>query len=715
MKNSIIIIKSLLLSCIMCLAAPPAVTVSTQSVVVSTPGELTFPGDRQLLQTFTAAQRATTAPQSADQLGYQIDDQTFWSATGVGAGNWAAIEFGSNAWADLTGTPTTLAGYGITDAQPKTSNLDIWTTINASANVQTFNSQANYGAMRTALGVAIGSNVQAYDADLTIYGSIPPSGDVQTLLGASNYSAFRTSLGLGTMATQAASSVTITGGTGKFSTATANQFIGLPGADFGPQAGGAAGFIQVNGGDSTGDGLGGAGGGFYSNGSTPGSGNGGSGGVADLSGGPNGSGGNLNLSGNLNGGGGSINMSNGGGSLDTTGSGSLGLGIAGTRTTLTGTATADRAISLPDASGTLLLEDGSGASLSDIPLSALAQSSATTGQVPKWSGTAWVAGDVTAGIGGTVGSTDNRLVRSDGTLGSNLQATGIGVDDSDNVTVPGSTLTLGSGSSYKTILENASDPGNGAVNATFLYPSTNGGRVYIGKSGTSASLSLAYVGGIESFPGSITRVGHFEILLFGASNMTLTPGNDMIIAPVTGSTEFRNSTTTQRLLVDKSYTSGTNRETLSLGYRSSPGLYLVQGLAGSAGGTVYDTGLARGGSINNGTITDGTWQIRTTARSGVALALATRAVTSATTIDVSDNLILCDASSAAFTVTLTAAASTGNKELTIKKTDSSGNAITIDGNASETIDGATTYSLPTQYKAVTIVCDGSNWHIKSAY
>ena len=53
--------------------------------------------------------------------------------------------------------------------------------------------------------------------------------------------------------------------------------------------------------------------------------------------------------------GGSINTSNGGGSIDTRGSGSIGFGVTGTRTTLTGTATAARAISLPNASGTIAL------------------------------------------------------------------------------------------------------------------------------------------------------------------------------------------------------------------------------------------------------------------------------------------------------------------------------------------------------------------------
>jgi hypothetical protein len=53
--------------------------------------------------------------------------------------------------------------------------------------------------------------------------------------------------------------------------------------------------------------------------------------------------------------GGNINTSNGGGSINTRGTGSIGLGNSGTRTTIVGAATADRSVSLPDASGTVAL------------------------------------------------------------------------------------------------------------------------------------------------------------------------------------------------------------------------------------------------------------------------------------------------------------------------------------------------------------------------
>jgi hypothetical protein len=73
-------------------------------------------------------------------------------------------------------------------------------------------------------------------------------------------------------------------------------------------------------------------------------------------------------------------------------------------------------------------------------------------------------------------------------------------------------------------------------------------------------------------------------------------------------------------------------------------------------------------------------------------------------------VLTCDASSAAFTVTLATTASNTSK-VTIKKVDSSANTITIDGNGTQTIDGALTIQLAAQYESVTLVTDGSNWFI----
>lgn len=90
--------------------------------------------------------------------------------------------------------------------------------------------------------------------------------------------------------------------------------------------------------------------------------------------------------------------------------------------------------------------------------------------------------------------------------------------------------------------------------------------------------------------------------------------------------------------------------------------------------------------------------------------------TAAYTATSADYTISCDATSAAFTVTLPAAASVENhgRIYVIKKTDASVNAVTVDANASETIDGATTYSLLTQWKSVTIQSNGTNWLVLGA-
>lgn len=78
----------------------------------------------------------------------------------------------------------------------------------------------------------------------------------------------------------------------------------------------------------------------------------------------------------------------------------------------------------------------------------------------------------------------------------------------------------------------------------------------------------------------------------------------------------------------------------------------------------------------------------------------------------SDDVIECDATGGAITITLPAAATIKGKILEIKKTDTSTNAVTVDGNSSETIDGATTLALPASNDAVVIQSDGTNWKIR---
>jgi uncharacterized membrane protein len=89
--------------------------------------------------------------------------------------------------------------------------------------------------------------------------------------------------------------------------------------------------------------------------------------------------------------------------------------------------------------------------------------------------------------------------------------------------------------------------------------------------------------------------------------------------------------------------------------------------------------------------------------------LAVVSKTTTYTVSILDELVLLDATSAAFTATLPTAVGNTGKVLRFKKIDSSSNIVTIDGNGSETIDGILTRKLGSQYDELTIASDGSNW------
>lgn len=84
------------------------------------------------------------------------------------------------------------------------------------------------------------------------------------------------------------------------------------------------------------------------------------------------------------------------------------------------------------------------------------------------------------------------------------------------------------------------------------------------------------------------------------------------------------------------------------------------------------------------------------------------------TASIDDLGIACNCTSGAITINLPTAIGEAGKKYMIWKTDSSGNAVTIDPFGTQTINGATTYTLPSQYSIVSITSDGANWIITNA-
>ena len=68
-----------------------------------------------------------------------------------------------------------------------------------------------------------------------------------------------------------------------------------------------------------------------------------------------------------------------------------------------------------------------------------------------------------------------------------------------------------------------------------------------------------------------------------------------------------------------------------------------------------------------------------------------------------------DATGGTFDFDLLSASGIAGRTYTFKKIDASANDVVIDGNTTETIDGAATYTLDAQYDFVTITSNGTNW------
>lgn len=76
-----------------------------------------------------------------------------------------------------------------------------------------------------------------------------------------------------------------------------------------------------------------------------------------------------------------------------------------------------------------------------------------------------------------------------------------------------------------------------------------------------------------------------------------------------------------------------------------------------------------------------------------------------------DGFIRADATPGAFSVTLPPAAQVPGKRMTIKKVDAGANAVTIDANAAELIDGALTKVMGAAYQSATIQSNGVGWDV----
>ena len=113
---------------------------------------------------------------------------------------------------------------------------------------------------------------------------------------------------------------------------------------------------------------------------------------------------------------------------------------------------------------------------------------------------------------------------------------------------------------------------------------------------------------------------------------------------------------------------------------------------------------------NDGDVGIGTTTPISTLEISGSVGYAITTITSATTLNNTHNVVLCD--NGPYTVTLPAAANCTGRVLYIKNIDTDAEIITIDGNGSETIDNAITLRLTnSSMHAVRIISDGTSWYL----
>lgn len=176
----------------------------------------------------------------------------------------------------------------------------------------------------------------------------------------------------------------------------------------------------------------------------------------------------------------------------------------------------------------------------------------------------------------------------------------------------------------------------------------------------------------------LNDTGHFDL-------PQLSPGNDTILRYVAANSRYE----PQAMQVD-------------VGEIDSSGPWRVIYFDGSGDGT--ELALGADGTVLTSTGTTSAPAFETP-RSFTVVTETTTSRTAAVF-----ECILVDDDTAGSLVTIDLPAASANDEIIVKKLGTTAD-VRLDGNAGQTIDGATTFDLTAQYAAVKIIHDGSNWHI----
>lgn len=155
----------------------------------------------------------------------------------------------------------------------------------------------------------------------------------------------------------------------------------------------------------------------------------------------------------------------------------------------------------------------------------------------------------------------------------------------------------------------------------------------------------------------------------------------------------------------KAFTPGTP---LRIARTSDPANYYMDAITTAYSGTALDITVTD--AVGSGTFS--AWSISVAGGPSITSStIVRRTVTTNDTVELTDNGGLIDCTTGTFTLTLPAAATAGNG-FNVRVLNSGSGTITVDGDGSETINGAANKTLA-QYQCVHVFCNGTGWVILS--
>jgi len=245
----------------------------------------------------------------------------------------------------------------------------------------------------------------------------------------------------------------------------------------------------------------------------------------------------------------------------------------------------------------------------------------------------------------------------------------------------------------------------GGANPTSTTTLVPGGTYDIVFDWDGATTSISLNGVVENSIGSTSSAS-------GTNNLYLGKRNGEVGTEFKGILDSvrmwnRQLTSTEKATVAAGGTAPASGLVLELGFDlQSPLDTSTIGNVTSNTGTSYATGIAA--PIGDGS--SSLFSLGSIRANGpIATALATKSA--AYTLTATDSVILADATSAVFTCTLPTAVGITGRQYTIKRINAGSNNVTVGCAGAETIDGATTYSLTSQYQSITVVSNNVGWLI----